>query len=103
MSDHDKDVEILSLRHQIMVLQRQMGERKLRCEPADRRFWPRCCTGCRATSCPADGCWCTPTPSCAGTATWSPAGTQPSPDPTASGGCWSGCGVVVSWLVAGAR
>jgi putative transposase len=36
MSDHDKDVEILALRHQIMVLQRQLGERKVRFEPADR-------------------------------------------------------------------
>jgi transposase len=36
MSDHDKDVEILALRHQVMVLQRQLGERKVRFEPADR-------------------------------------------------------------------
>jgi putative transposase len=36
MSDHDKDVEILTLRHQVMVLQRQLGERKVRFEPADR-------------------------------------------------------------------
>jgi putative transposase len=36
MSNHDKDVEILALRHQIMVLQRQLGERKPRFEPSDR-------------------------------------------------------------------
>jgi putative transposase len=36
ISDHDKDVEILALRHQVMVLQRQLGERKVRFEPADR-------------------------------------------------------------------
>jgi putative transposase len=36
MSDHDKDVEILALRHQVMVLQRQMGERKVRFKPSDR-------------------------------------------------------------------
>jgi putative transposase len=36
MSGHDKDVEILALRHQVMVLQRRLGERKVRFEPADR-------------------------------------------------------------------
>jgi transposase len=36
MSDHDKDVEVLTLRHQVTVLQRQLGERKVRFEPADR-------------------------------------------------------------------
>jgi putative transposase len=36
MSGHDKDVEILALRHQVMVLQRQLGERKVRFRPADR-------------------------------------------------------------------
>lgn len=36
MSNRDKDVEILALRHQIMVLQRQLGERKVRFEPSDR-------------------------------------------------------------------
>jgi putative transposase len=36
MSDHDKDVEILALRHQITVLQRQLGPHKPRFEPADR-------------------------------------------------------------------
>jgi putative transposase len=33
MSDHDKDVEILALRHRVTVLQRQLGERKVRFEP----------------------------------------------------------------------
>jgi hypothetical protein len=36
MSDHDKDVEILVLRHQITVLQRQLAPRKVCFEPADR-------------------------------------------------------------------
>jgi putative transposase len=36
VSNRDKDVEILALRHQIMVLQRQLGERKTRFEPTDR-------------------------------------------------------------------
>lgn len=36
MSNRDKDTEILALRHQIMVLQRQLGERKVHLEPSDR-------------------------------------------------------------------
>src|SRR5262245_3244717 len=35
-SGRDKDIEILALRHQITVLQRQLGEKKTRFEPADR-------------------------------------------------------------------
>jgi putative transposase len=38
LSDQDKDVEILVLRHQITVLQRQLGPRKVRFAPADRAF-----------------------------------------------------------------
>jgi transposase InsO family protein len=36
MNDHDKDAEILVLRHQITVLQRQLSAHKARFEPADR-------------------------------------------------------------------
>jgi putative transposase len=36
VSDHDKDVEILALRHQLTVLQRQMGPDKARFQPTDR-------------------------------------------------------------------
>lgn len=36
MSDRDKDVEILTLRHQIGVLQRQLGTTRARLGPADR-------------------------------------------------------------------
>jgi hypothetical protein len=36
MSDRDKDVEILALRHHIMVLQRQLGKQKVRFDAADR-------------------------------------------------------------------
>jgi transposase InsO family protein len=35
-SHPDKDAEILSLRHQLTVLQRQLGEQRVRFEPADR-------------------------------------------------------------------
>ncbi|MGW1681972.1 hypothetical protein [Saccharopolyspora sp. NPDC002376] len=38
MSDRDKDVEILALRHQITVLERQIGQARVRFTPADRAF-----------------------------------------------------------------
>jgi hypothetical protein len=38
LGDRGKDVEILALRHQIMVLQRQLGTAKVRFDPADRAF-----------------------------------------------------------------
>src|SRR2546430_3324825 len=38
MSDPAKDAEILALRHQIMVLQRQLHGQRVRFTPADRAF-----------------------------------------------------------------
>lgn len=35
-SNRDKDIEILALRHQITLLQRHLGEQRIRFEPADR-------------------------------------------------------------------
>jgi putative transposase len=37
-SDRDKDAEILALRHQLAVLHRQLGEQRVRFEPADRAW-----------------------------------------------------------------
>ncbi|MEY9969035.1 putative transposase [Streptacidiphilus sp. MAP12-16] len=38
MSDRDKDAEILALRHQVAVLQRQLGPNKAKLAPEDRAF-----------------------------------------------------------------
>ena len=38
MSDRDKDAEILALRHQLAVLQRQLGPVRTRFTPGDRAF-----------------------------------------------------------------
>jgi putative transposase len=46
-SDRDKDVEILVRRHQVAVLQRQLGTARPRFSRATGRSWPHCCTGCR--------------------------------------------------------
>jgi hypothetical protein len=37
-SDRDKDAEILALRHQLALLHRQLGEQRVRFEPADRAW-----------------------------------------------------------------
>ncbi|WP_447007239.1 integrase core domain-containing protein [Saccharothrix isguenensis] len=39
MSDRDKDVEILALRHQITILERQLGNARPRFSPGDRAFF----------------------------------------------------------------
>jgi transposase InsO family protein len=38
MTDHEKEVEILALRHQLTVMHRQLGDRRLQLEPGDRAF-----------------------------------------------------------------
>jgi putative transposase len=38
MGDRDKDLEILALRHQIAVLERQLGGQRVRFEASDRAF-----------------------------------------------------------------
>ncbi|MGW3571467.1 integrase [Streptomyces sp. NPDC000941] len=38
MTDRDKEAEILALRHQITVLERQLGKEKLRFTPSDRAY-----------------------------------------------------------------
>ncbi|MEV6057482.1 hypothetical protein [Streptomyces sp. NPDC052107] len=38
LSDHAKDMEILALRHQLTVLERQLGTNKVKFTPEDRAF-----------------------------------------------------------------
>jgi transposase len=38
MTDHEKDVEILALRHQLTILQRQLGDQRPQLRPEDRAF-----------------------------------------------------------------
>ena len=38
MTERDKDVEILALRHQLTVLERQLGSEKVRFDASDRAF-----------------------------------------------------------------
>ncbi|GAB3849665.1 hypothetical protein ACFPIJ_28725 [Dactylosporangium cerinum] len=68
MSDRAKDAEILALRHQIMILERQLGGAKVQSPPLIGRCSPRCCTSSPAPYCTGSGYWCAPKPCCAGTA-----------------------------------
>ncbi|MGW1289155.1 hypothetical protein ACWDBD_48890 [Streptomyces sp. NPDC001118] len=55
MSDRDKDVEILVLRHQITVLDRRPGKKRVRFHPVIGHSWRRRCTSSRRTCCPGCG------------------------------------------------
>lgn len=79
VSNQDKDAEILALRHQITVLERQLGQDRVRFARVTGCSWPRCCTGSRAVCCAGHGCWCARTLCCAGTATSFRAATRPVP------------------------
>ncbi|MFI6689718.1 hypothetical protein [Streptomyces sp. NPDC050485] len=69
VSDRDKDAEILALRHQITLLERQLGAEKVTFTRKDRAFLAVLLVPLPARSCGGCGCWSTPTRSCAGIAT----------------------------------
>ena len=69
MTDRDKDVEILALRHQLTVLQRQLGDQRPRLRPEDRAFLAALLVPLSARRCAGYVCWSARTPSCGGTAT----------------------------------
>lgn len=69
MSDRAKDAEILTLRHQIMLLQRQLHGQKIRFTPADRALLAALLHRLPAPCYARSGCWCAPRPCCAGIAT----------------------------------
>jgi hypothetical protein len=76
----------VALRHQIIVLERQLGKARPRFSLADRAFLAACCIGSHGM-CPAgSGCWCGPRRCCAGTGTCWRAATLPDPAP----GAWAG-------------
>ena len=79
----DKNAEILALRHQITVLERQLGTTRPRFSRATGRSWPPCCTGSHATCSAGSGCWSGRRQCCAGTATCWRAATPPGPGPGA--------------------
>ena len=66
MSDRDKDSEILALRHQIGVLERQLGGDRVRFARSDRVFLAALLHRLPTA---ASDCWCAPTRCCAGTVT----------------------------------
>ena len=104
MSDQAKEVEILALRHQIIVLERQLGKARPRFSLADRAFLaallhrlPRDMLGrFRFRFRFRFRCWCGPRRCCAGTGTCWRAATRPDPAPGARAGrapsarsaCW---------------
>jgi len=55
MNDRDKDIEILALRHQINVLQRQLGAARPDSNPRTEHCWQCSSRLCRAPRCGACG------------------------------------------------
>jgi putative transposase len=58
MNDHAKDIEILGLRHQLDVLERQLHGQRPRFNPADRVWLAALLHRLPAACCTGSGCWC---------------------------------------------
>lgn len=74
-SDRDKDIEILVLRHQIAVLQRQLDGHRVQFQPTTGPCSPPYSTGYPGRRREACGSSCVRTRSCSGTAKSSPTAT----------------------------
>jgi putative transposase len=69
MSDRAKDAEVLVLRHQLTILQRQLGGTRVRFAPADRAFLAALLHRLPARCCTRSGSWYVQRRCCGGTAT----------------------------------
>ena len=69
IGDRAKDAEILTLRHQIMILEQQLNGERIRFTLADRALLAALLYRLPAPRCVRTGCWCVPSRCCAGTAT----------------------------------
>ncbi|WP_406102719.1 hypothetical protein [Streptomyces sp. NBC_01003] len=69
MSDRDKDIETLALRHQITVLERHLGTDKPTFRPEERTFLAALLTPLPRPAPTSCRCSSNRTPCCAGTAT----------------------------------
>ncbi|GGV87943.1 hypothetical protein GCM10010294_70290 [Streptomyces griseoloalbus] len=83
MSDRDKDMEILALRQQLSVLERQLGKGKVRFSPSDRAFLAALLYRLPRDVLRRLRLLVRPERCSVGTATWSPAATPPSPSRSA--------------------
>ena len=70
MTDREKDVEILALRHQLTVLHRQLGNRRPRLWPEDRALLAALLVPLSRASCAGSGCWSAGTRCRGGIETW---------------------------------
>lgn len=70
MTDHEKDVEILALRHQLTVLHRQLGDQRPRLRPEDSALLAALLVPWPAGRYAGSGCWSAWTQCCGGIATW---------------------------------
>lgn len=82
MSDWNKDVETLALRHQITILERQPGNAHPRFSPGDRHSSRHCRTDFRSTRFVGSDRWCVQRQCCGGTGTSSHNTTRSDPAPS---------------------